>query len=413
MGRREGMRRAPLAATLPVLLRGVAAGGGCAGAGDCAYNGACVGGACVCAAAWRGDACEELAVTPADPARGFDSPHDAGAAAARGGVSSWGGSVLKGDDGLYHMWSSEFVEQCGIQFWNINSRVVHATSRDPEGPYRFADVAFDPWAHEPNVVRAPTGEYVMYMTYRHPVGRPIFNCTDTPYPPPNPPLPPPGQCRPAPFPLPRHTYMSWAPKPDGPWSAPVEVLHANTSVWENCTILIDTNMAPVIRKDGSLVGVWRRCDNLASGPCRDKCCTFPHLVTAKDWRDPAAYVAAGPLFDNLQPFGAEDPFVWEAGGVIHALMHDEQGPTRSTARGRHAFSDDGGATWRYAATDAYGGDVATRGGGTLRLQRRERPHLLLGADGSPTHLTNGVVEVGADPPDRSYTLVQPLATAQR
>eukprot|EP00662_Eupelagonemidae_sp_cell21_P033596 gene33596-23056_t len=71
------------------------------------------------------------------------------------------------------------------------------------------------------------------------------------------------------------------------------------------------------------------------------CCTFPHLLTATDWRDPATYAPRDePLF-AVRPHGAEDPVVWrDRRGGFHALLHDEQGPSRNTAVGRHAYSEE-------------------------------------------------------------------------
>ena len=37
--------------------------------------------------------------------RGMDGGHN---------TSSWGGAVLKGPDGTYHMWAAEMTEHCGI-----------------------------------------------------------------------------------------------------------------------------------------------------------------------------------------------------------------------------------------------------------------------------------------------------------
>ena len=51
-------------------------------------------------------------------------------------------------------------------------------------------------------------------------------------------------------------------------------------------------MAVEIFEDGSAVGIWRKCENTPSLPqCVSECCTFPHLMTATLWRDPATYVA--------------------------------------------------------------------------------------------------------------------------
>ena len=53
----------------------------------------------------------------------------------------WDGSVIKGDDGLYHMFASRWPKN--ITFhpgWMLMSEVVHATSERVEGPYTFVDV---------------------------------------------------------------------------------------------------------------------------------------------------------------------------------------------------------------------------------------------------------------------------------
>ena len=50
-------------------------------------------------------------------------------------ISSWGGHVLRGDDGVYHLWVSEFVNGCGLSAWLSNSHVVHATVRGTEALY--------------------------------------------------------------------------------------------------------------------------------------------------------------------------------------------------------------------------------------------------------------------------------------
>jgi hypothetical protein len=53
----------------------------------------------------------------------------------------WCGSVIKGNDGLFHMFASMWSKD--IPFhpnWVTNSRVVRATSPTPEGPYTYAGV---------------------------------------------------------------------------------------------------------------------------------------------------------------------------------------------------------------------------------------------------------------------------------
>eukprot|EP00755_Sulcionema_specki_P020153 Sspe_Gene.71219::Locus_42179_Transcript_1_1_Confidence_1.000_Length_1822::g.71219::m.71219 len=395
-----------VAALLGVVLTGLVAEGFCATRLDCSLNGDCIGGRCVCNTPWKGDECEVLDVGRANLSRGYRSPH------LGGKISSWGGSMLRWEkDGLYHLFAAEMVGTCGIEYWEPNSQVVHAVSNTPEGPYTFHEVVLPPFAHEPNAIRGPNGEFVIYLTYRHPDDYFVDCSTPAPVVPPS----PPGPCGTPPR---RDTYMIWSKSPYGPWSTPELVLSApNTSRWGNCPVMVDSNLAGVILPNGSFVGMWRKCVNTATGECQADCCTFLHRAFASNWKDPESYTTGGPLFPGMQPYGSEDPFVYmDPTGGYHAILHDEQGTTRASARGRHACSADG-VTWKYATVDAYNGNVSTTDGGNLLLSRRERPHLLI-QNGVPTHLSNGVQE--ADAPvncsqypqcDRSYTLVVPLGSS--
>ena len=93
----------------------------CATARDCAWNGRCVASSCVCDSAWSGPRCETLRLAPARKHGGYRSPHDGGH------TSSWGGSILH-YNGTWHIFAAEMANDCGIDYWEPNSRVVHATA---------------------------------------------------------------------------------------------------------------------------------------------------------------------------------------------------------------------------------------------------------------------------------------------
>ena len=57
---------------------------------------------------------------------------------------TWGGSVIKGDDGTYHMFVMHLVDHCGIQCYQTNGQVLHATASQPEGPFDVKGVAITP-----------------------------------------------------------------------------------------------------------------------------------------------------------------------------------------------------------------------------------------------------------------------------
>lgn len=77
----------------------------------CSLNGVQNGGQCRCDAPWKGPTCSILDIKPRPqssvPAIYGYSPN----------VSSWGGNVVKGDDGLYHLYVSEMVGGCGLISW--------------------------------------------------------------------------------------------------------------------------------------------------------------------------------------------------------------------------------------------------------------------------------------------------------
>ena len=58
------------------------------------------------------------------------------------GYWSWGSSVVKGEDGKYHMFVSRFPKSLPFHpGWMIASEIVHAVSDIPEVPYQFSDIA--------------------------------------------------------------------------------------------------------------------------------------------------------------------------------------------------------------------------------------------------------------------------------
>lgn len=85
----------------------------------------------------------------------------------------WCGSVIKGDDGKYHMFASRWpIDLPFKNHWLTNSEIVHAVSDTPEGPYEFSDVALPPrgeqyWdgkmTHNP-AIRKHGDTYLLFYT---------------------------------------------------------------------------------------------------------------------------------------------------------------------------------------------------------------------------------------------------------
>jgi hypothetical protein len=387
---------------------------------DCAMNGECMkpspsdaqsSGRCQCFDGWKGHHCEELALLPVDPSR-------AGLRLPNQDSSTWGGSVVY-RDGLYHMFASEIVYNCGLYAWTTNSQVIRAVSESPYGPYRKVQVILPPFAHDANVMEAPSGEIVLFVTALRGVQpqdcrkedhrgtttntsgrRQRYSETNWTAPP-------------------KDTYMMWAPSPRGPWSEPVLVLNStiwNSDYWakNHRVAKCDSNLNGMILDDHSFLGLWRRCET-------EDLLTIPHTLTASDWRNASTYQPhVDPIF-VLAGSGAEDPSnIWTTttldvpGKAYHAIFHDEQATRcmlgQCSANGRHAFSLDG-KSWRYASVDAYQRNVSYQDGSSITVDTRARPHIILDpSTRQPIALSTGLKETDAS--GYVWTLVQPMRQTQ-
>jgi hypothetical protein len=352
---------------------------------DCNYNGANMSGSCTCVRPWIGLLCDVLDlsnVTSESVGLGYQGADGNGSA-----ISSWGGSVLLDDAGVSHMYLAEMEGGCGINVWLSNSAVIHATSPDPlTVPFKRVSVVQGVFAHEPIAVRAPTGEFVVYFTAVLPegllpvngpngIGEPCTGCgngissahcgTDS--------------NRNASINLP--TYMVYSVNPDGPWSPPALIPFTD--------VFADSNFAPWINADGSLIALGRN-----------------RIWSASDWKNVSSYVIIGNWKDT-----GEDPFIWRtADGVYHGIIHHG----RPRSYGMHYYSDTNGASWIGANTKigwdhAFSSTIYYTNGTNTTFFCRERPHIVLNKDGTIIALTNGAAlvachDAGAD--DRSFTFLQ-------
>ena len=159
------------------------------------------------------------------------------------------------------------------------------------------------------------------------------------------------------------------------------------------------NLAPIIRADGSLLGLGRP----------------PWVWEATDWKDNSTYRVA----ERNATIQGEDPFLYGDSfddAILHGLSH--AGGWDSS--GGHAWSVDGGKTWEaHDDVRAYSSLFRYADGTSRSLSRRERPHLVFDAHGLPLALTNGVTEAWpcthpeVCPEDYCYTSLQKLSQAAK
>lgn len=165
--------------------------------------------------------------------------------------------------------------------------------------------------------------------------------------------------------------------------------------WEGGMV---ANPAVVALRNGTLLMAYRGLEDRGMG-----------MATPAAWDQPFERINGGAaVLGPASPAHTavdEDPTMWiSPGGTVQMILHQEgvgRGPRLGTACGAHAYSLDQGLSWTVAGT-AYNASV----GGTAFV-RRERPQMLKGADGQPTHLFSGVVDRGTG---YTHTIAVPLKT---
>lgn len=151
-------RHSSAALALSLLLLLAPAARGCVTDSDCSLNGACVGGVCECVSFWGGADCAVVQFARVPGTAGD------GALIASSTQSRWCAGVLQDDAGAWHAYSAMMDLHCGLNSWQHNSVITHATSVNAAatGPYANESIIFGYFSHNPKPIRAPDGTYLVF-----------------------------------------------------------------------------------------------------------------------------------------------------------------------------------------------------------------------------------------------------------
>ena len=375
----------------------------CVDASSCSLNGDCVAGACVCDPWWAGSpACDVLAIQPARKTDGYRNAS---------GVMSWGGMSVRDDAGAWHLFAAELINKCPLSTWKNNSRTVRGVGTAPGGPFEIVQQIAPPFSHNPKILRASDGTYVLYsigsgLFFPTPVhcgasassassvgALGILSCADTnntasqcvfdgcgPEPGcPN------GGCG---------ITVGSAPTPEGPWTfTPLNITDAHRSPLMDAQ---HTNPSAVFFPNGSVLVAFN------AGWNHNNLETIG-IAQAPSWRGPYTLFSLAPVLFNADgsPHRCEDPFLYASQRGLHLLVHNQQ----DSGVSRYAHSADGGASWvLHGAPGPYDGNVRWADG-TADSYEVERPQFVFDPDtAAPLFLTNG-----ASSGDLSFTLFRPLS----
>lgn len=237
---------------------------------DCSLLGTCEqDGSCRCSAGWTGADCGVLKLSPAEKGTGYNLT------GANPPISSWGANIFEADDGAWHMYAAEFEEHCDVSKWSPNSAVIHAVSKNgAEGPYTRVQEVIPPFSHNPKVVQAPDGTWLMY-TIGIPMKRgDLANCTKDRQKTLSSPTP--GR---TPQNLESNITLFTAPALVGPWTRYGVILGPDwMGTWDEDT----SNPSPVILPNGTVLLMYRGCQVHGGGCWKE----FIGIASASHWRGP-------------------------------------------------------------------------------------------------------------------------------
>lgn len=319
----------------------------------------------------------------------------------------WCGSVVKGEDGRYHMFASAWPIELGFgAHWLFNCKILHAASDLPQGPYRVEGVALDRRGrqyfdgmnvHNPFVRRWNGKYYLYYMgtTYGGPVPGPGDAVSDQRF------LEVWNKKRIG-LAVSDSVYGPWKRR-DTPLLEPRDCSH-----WD-CTIT--TNPAVAILEDGTTYLLYKSRSSVEN---------IMQLGVAKapTPEGPFERLSEEPILRfEKKGWQIEDPYLWHQDGKFHLLFKNDfkenwDDISEDWGSGLYAVSEDC-VHWDVAGDSrVYTRKVRWDDGRETVQANLERPFLLLDEQGAPTHLFLATGD--GDRPycfGHSWNMVMPIAAA--
>lgn len=287
----------------------------------------------------------------------------------------WCGSVVKGEDGRYHMFASMWEKSVPFSpNWLTNSKIVYAVSDTPEGPYSYVKDVLPPrgceyWdgmmTHNPTIHKYGDTYLLFYTGTTYSAERP------TPTTPVSPELRLEARQN-------QRIGVARASSPEGPWIRPDRpCLEVRRGSWDS---FFTTNPAPCVLPDGGILllykSTWSDTAPIQYG-----------VAYAESGEGPFERIGAdAPIAFGDEAIPYEDAYVWRQDGLFHMLFNDMTGKlTGEDHAGAYAISEDG-IHWKLAESPkAYSRRVLWDDGRITVQGALERPQLLI-QEGRPTHL---------------------------
>ena len=294
----------------------------------------------------------------------------------------WCGSVIKGDDNLYHMYASRWPKNLPFHpGWMAASEVVHATSKTPEGPFSFSEIALPArgaqyWdgraTHNPRVVKYKDTYILYYMGSTHPFDDVIANpdtlTLQSMY-------ATVGRAN-------KRIGIATSKSPFGPWERRDQpILDTKPDSYYS---FLTSNPAPLIEEDGSVLLVFKARAYKSKYPFQGDMSLG--VAKAPNFNGPYTVVSPEPIFSMNKYGEVEDPYIWKDQTGYHMIAKDQRGLiTGKQHSGMAAFSKDG-INWQPENVPlAYTKLIKWSDGKTIEMGQLERAAPLF-ENGVITHL---------------------------
>lgn len=289
-------------------------------------------------------------------------------------MSIWGGSIVKGDDGKYHMFYSRWEKKLGWA-WVTHSEIAHAVSDSPFGPFEHKDVALPArgakhWdglcTHNPTVHKFDGKHYLYYMG----------NTGD-------------GKVVGGPGNLKLNSIhrnnqrigVAVAESPNGPWQRFDQPLIDVSPDPESLDALMVSNPSVTRRPGGDYLMVYKAVGKKKAGIWGGP---VVHCVATSDCPTGPFKKHDQPVFQAIgHDFPAEDPFIWFQDGKYRAIVKDMKGAFTKAGQALVLFDSADGFDWQLAKAPLVSTLQIKWNDGTIqKLKHLERPQLYI-EDGKP------------------------------
>lgn len=319
----------------------------------------------------------------------------------------WDASVIKGEDGRYHMFASRWPKKFPMHpGWLVASEVVRASCDTPDGTYQFEEVVLPArgpqyWdgraTHNPHITKIGS-KYVLYYTgMTHPFNEPELPLTS---------LDP----RVLVSRSNKRTGIAIADSIFGPWQRfDKPVIAPRPDEYDNFMI---GNPAPCQCPDGKMLVIYKSLayqEKPYEGlSLHKRVQRLGALIADRFDGDYSVFRANAPIID----YDVEDPFIWYDEDGFNMIAKDMSGTfCGEVMGGLHGLSKDG-IHWEFEKNSLhYTRNILWDDGITREMGNLDRPFILF-EDGKPTHAffatSNGTDNMGFCNATRTWTMVVPL-----